>query len=107
MRGATGLSGAAGDFKSALQEMLQAGGAGRPQYRAIERERGRTMRGESSGWRSGWMGNRATRWGRRKVLTKKQAQQEAARLAVARLSQAASPAQSQVRGGVRGEAAHG
>ena len=81
------FSGAVGDHKSALQEMLQASGMGRPQYRLVKEsgpEHRRVFRvevrleGDES--RNGALAEA-------EGSTKKQAQQEAARLAVARLQE--------------------
>jgi len=83
------FSGAVGDHKSALQELLQATGMGRPQYRLVSEsgpEHRRIfhveVRLEGDDSRQG-----ALAWA--EGSTKKQAQQEAARLAFARMSQQA------------------
>jgi ribonuclease-3 len=87
--GAQQFSGAVGDHKSALQERLQASGMGRPQYRLISEtgpEHRRIFRVEVR------LEGDETRQGalaQAEGSTKKQAQQEAARLAVARLAEAA------------------
>jgi ribonuclease III len=86
------FSGAVGDHKSALQELLQANGMGRPQYRLLSEsgpEHRRIFRVEVrlDGDESG-NGALAEADG----STKKQAQQEAARLAVAQLRQQAEAA---------------
>jgi ribonuclease-3 len=84
------FSGAVGDHKSALQEFLQASGMGRPQYRLLGEsgpDHRRVFRievrleGDDSGALAEAEGS-----------TKKQAQQAAARLAVARLRERAEAA---------------
>ena len=78
------FSGAVGDFKSALQEMLQAEGAPKPQYRLLSEsgpDHRRVFRVEVR-----LDGADGEALAEAEGLTKKQAQQEAARLAVARLS---------------------
>ena len=86
------FSGAVGDHKSALQELLQAAGMGRPQYRLLSEsgpEHRRVfhvevrLEGDESK-----LGALAEAQG----STKKQAQQEAARLAVAKLTEQAGAA---------------
>ena len=86
--GEDGLSGALGDHKSALQELLQADGLGRPDYRLISEsgpDHQRIFRVAV------WVEGAKPGAGLDGVLaeadgsSKKQAQQEAARLAVARL----------------------
>jgi ribonuclease-3 len=87
------FSGVVGDFKSALQEMLQADGARKPQYRLLSQsgpDHRRVFRVEVR-----LDGDENTALAEAEGSTKKQAQQEAARLAVAKLTAA------------RQEAAHG
>jgi ribonuclease-3 len=82
------FSGAVGDHKSALQELLQATGMGRPQYRLLSEsgpEHRRIFRVEVRLEGDDSHGALAEADG----STKKQAQQEAARLAVAQLRQQA------------------
>ena len=77
------LGGAAGDHKSALQEMLQAQGRGRPQYRLVGEtgpDHRRVFRVEVR------LEDEGEGLAVAEGSTKKQAQQEAARLAVGRLS---------------------
>jgi ribonuclease-3 len=86
-RGADRFSGAVGDFKSALQEMLQAEGAPKPQYRLLSEsgpDHRRVFRVEVR-----LDGGNGAALAEAEGSTKKQAQQEAARLAVARLSKQA------------------
>jgi ribonuclease-3 len=78
------FSGAVGDFKSALQEMLQASGAPKPQYRLLSEtgpDHRRIFRVEVR-----LDGPEGIALAEAEGSTKKQAQQEAARLAVAKLS---------------------
>jgi ribonuclease-3 len=87
------ISSSVGDHKSALQEWLQATGQGRPQYRLLEEsgpDHRRVFRVE--------VRLEEEALAEAQGSTKKQAQQEAARLAMARLLVAA---------GQEGEAAHG
>ena len=93
------FSGAIGDHKSALQEYLQATGAGQPQYvltaqsgpdhQKLFRVEVRISDGEG--------GSRAL--GESEASTKKQAQQQAARIAVERLVAEAGPLQEANRSG--------
>jgi len=79
------FSGAVGDHKSALQELLQASGMGRPQYRLLDEsgpEHRRVFRVEV---RLEGDESRHGALAQADGSTKKQAQQEAARLAVAKL----------------------
>ena len=90
VKGAGGnqFSGAVGDFKSALQEMLQADGARKPHYRLLSEsgpDHRRVFRVEVR-----LDGEHGAALAEAEGLTKKQAQQEAARLAVARLSEQAA-----------------
>ncbi len=99
LAGTNTLSGAVGDHKSALQEMLQASGIGRPEYRLISEtgpDHRRIFRIQvvldpnlAASHPSALTGILAEADG----PSKKQAQQEAARLAVARIHSltAASP----------------
>ncbi len=78
-----GLSGTGGDFKSALQEMLQADGGIRPQYRLVGEsgpDHRRVFRVEVR-----LDDEQADALAEGEGSTKKQAQQEAARLAMAKL----------------------
>jgi ribonuclease-3 len=91
------FSGAIGDHKSALQEYLQATGAGQPQYvltaqsgpdhQKLFRVEVRIPDGDG--------GTRAL--GESEATTKKQAQQQAARIAVERLLAEARPVQEEVK----------
>ena len=74
------VNGTVGDFKSALQEMLQAQGAERPEYRLVEEsgpDHRRRFRVQV------WLAGRAQPLAEADGTTKKQAQQAAARLAIA------------------------
>ena len=90
LAGGEGFSGAVGDHKSALQERLQADGLGRPDYRLVSEsgpDHKRIFRVEL------WIEGAANKSlagviAEAEGSTKKQAQQEAARLAVARLNEA-------------------
>jgi ribonuclease III len=84
------FSGVGGDFKSALQEMLQADGARKPQYRLVAEsgpDHRRVFRVEVR-----LDGDDGVALAEAEGSTKKQAQQEAARIAVAKLSELRSGA---------------
>jgi len=84
------FSGAVGDHKSELQELLQANGMGRPQYRLLGEsgpEHRRVFRVEVR-----LDGDGLSALAEANGSTKKQAQQEAARLAVAQLREQAEAA---------------
>jgi ribonuclease-3 len=79
------FGGVVGDFKSALQEMLQADGARKPQYRLVGEsgpDHRRVFRVEVR-----LDGDEGAALAEAEGSTKKQAQQEAARIAVAKLSE--------------------
>jgi ribonuclease-3 len=85
--GGTGFSGVVGDHKSALQEFVQAQGLGRPQY-VLASESGPDHRRvfEVEVWLPAVDGQDGLEiLANASGSTKKQAQQEAARLAVAKL----------------------
>jgi ribonuclease-3 len=90
--GEDGVSGAVGDHKSALQEMLQADGLGRPEYRLLS-ETGpahrRMFQVEVSVVRAQGAAAKVPEGALAQAegSSKKQAQQEAARLAVAKLAE--------------------
>jgi ribonuclease-3 len=82
--------GAVGDFKSALQEMLQAEGARKPQYRLVSEtgpDHRRVFRVEVRLSGNG-DGDEGAALAEAEGSTKKQAQQEAARIAVGKLNEA-------------------
>jgi ribonuclease-3 len=84
LAGGEPFNGAVGDHKSALQEMLQAEGMGRPEYRLVSEsgpDHKRLFRVEVR-----VKGLLAETVAEAEGSTKKQAQQEAARLAVAKLA---------------------
>ena len=106
LAGEDSFGGALGDHKSALQEMLQADGLGRPEYRLVGEsgpDHKRLFRVEVriEGASDRLAGIVAEAEG----SSKKQAQQEAARLAVARLAEAldSSPADAQTPGATQSE----
>ncbi len=81
-----GFNDVVGDHKSALQEMLQADGLGRPEYRLVSEsgpDHRRVFRVEV--WIEGGVGELEGVISEAEGPSKKQAQQEAARLAVAKL----------------------
>ncbi len=82
-----GFNGVVGDHKSALQEMLQADGLGRPEYRLVSEsgpDHKRVFKVEV--WVEGGEGALEGMISDAEGPSKKQAQQEAARLAVAKLT---------------------
>ena len=93
------FSSAVGDHKSALQEMLQAQGMGRPVYALLEEsgpDHRRSFRVEVR------LNGHAEALAQAQGSTKKQAQQEAARLAVALLTQTPVHNSQPKTGGVHG-----
>ena len=83
------LAGPAGDFKSALQERMQAAGDQRPQYRTLSEtgpDHARVFRVEVR------LEGDAQALATAESSSRKQAEQEAARLALAQLDQAGAPA---------------
>ncbi len=91
-----GLAGADGDFKSALQEMLQADGAARPQYQLVDESGPDHRRVFRVQVRLGDPEGNALAEG--EGSTKKKAQQEAARLAMAKLLQRKKPSSGDAHG---------